>query len=90
VLLTTDERLGQAVVLDCAGVWVVLGGMDAVDVAAGAEVAMGAPVGQATALTLHAQTPGVAAHPFSGDALAVVLDDRYPVRGMVLRGTSAP
>jgi hypothetical protein len=89
VLVTEDERLGQAVVLDCAGVWVVLGGMDGVS--AQGDVAAGARLGQSARLTVHAQTPGVAAHPFSGDPLAMVLGDRYAVRGMVLTGaTPAP
>jgi hypothetical protein len=90
VLVTTDARLGQAVVLDCAGDWVVLGGMDGVSVAEGMQVVPGAAVGTAVALTLHAQTPGVAGHPFSGTPLAMVLDDRYAVRGMVLRGVAVP
>lgn len=86
VQMVEDTRLGRAVVLDCAGVWVVLGGMETVG--AGDAVVAGAAVGTSTVLSMHAQTPGVAAHPFSGDALAVVIADRYAVRGMVLAGAA--
>jgi hypothetical protein len=58
-------------------------------VTVGIDVVAGAEVGQAARLTVHAQTPGVAAHPFSGDALAVTLGDRFGVRGMVLSGGTA-
>jgi hypothetical protein len=84
VLVVQDDRLGQAVVLDCAGVWVVLSGMDAVT--AKGDVAIGTKLGQAARLSVHAQTPGVAAHPFSGEALAMMLGNRYAVRGMVFSG----
>jgi Peptidase family M23 len=86
VLVTTDTRMGQAVVLDCAGTWVVLGQMQTITVAEGAQVATGVALGTAVALSLHAQMPGIAGHPFSGTPLAMVLDDRTAVRGMVLHG----
>ncbi len=80
----TDERLGAYVVLDCAGIEVVLSGVDAVTVEG--TVAAGDPLGRGAGVVIHAQTPGTAQHPFSGDPLWIGLEGVFPVRGMVLRG----
>jgi hypothetical protein len=80
----TDTRLGRYLTLDCAGVWVVLSGLDTV--AANGAVGAGDPVGQGAGVVVHAQTPGTAQHPFSGEPRWIGLDGVFPVRGMVLRG----
>ncbi len=80
----TDSRAGVYVTLDCAGVWVVLSGLE--EVSAAGAVAEGDVVGQGAGVVIHAQTPGTPQHPFSGDPLWMGLDGVFAVRGMVLRG----
>jgi hypothetical protein len=79
----TDTRLGQYLTLDCAGVWVVLSGLET-SRASGA-VGAGDVVGQGGTVVIHAQTPGTPQHPFSGEPLWIGLDGVFPVRGMVLQ-----
>ncbi|MFM2388995.1 MAG: hypothetical protein RLZZ437_550 [Pseudomonadota bacterium] len=78
-----DSRLGRFVTLTCAGNHIVLSGLTSVTAQGGVEA--GAPLGTATTLTLHAQTPGTSAHPFSGDPLWLSLNGSFPVRGWVIR-----
>jgi hypothetical protein len=77
-----DTRLGRYLILDCAGTWVVLSGLDSI--AATGPLAVGSLVGQGNRITLHAQTPGTATHPFSGEPLWISLNGTYPVRSAIL------
>jgi hypothetical protein len=78
-----DTRLGTYVTLACAGREIVLSGLTT-STATG-PVSAGAALGTASSLTLHAQTPGTTAHPFSGNPLWITLNGLFPVRGLVLR-----
>lgn len=78
-----DTRLGRYVMVQCADHMIVLSDLTSAD-ARGA-VTQGQPIGTALTLTLHAQSPGTAAHPFSGTPAAISLNGTYPVRGFVLR-----
>ncbi|MGL4320833.1 MAG: hypothetical protein ACRCS3_08220 [Paracoccaceae bacterium] len=77
-----DERLGSYVIIDCAGTWVVLSGVD-IPIAE-TTLQAGAVVGEATLLTLHAQEPGNAAHPFSGNPVWLRLNGSFPARGWIV------
>jgi hypothetical protein len=82
----TDGRLGAYVMLACDGHHIVLSGLASLaTLAAAGPVTTGAPLGTATSLTLHAQTPGTSVHPFSGDPRWITLHGRFPVRGLVIR-----
>jgi hypothetical protein len=78
-----DTRLGTYIILTCAAETVVLSGLTTVTAEPAATA--GAPLGAASSLTLHAQTPGTSAHPFSGDPLWITLNGSFPVRGWVIR-----
>lgn len=78
-----DTRLGHYLVLDCGGTWVVLSGLT--DITASGQVFAGGPLGAALEMTLHAQLPGTAGHPFSGAPVPLSVNGTYPVRGWVLR-----
>lgn len=79
-----DTRLGPYLVLDCTGIWVVLSGLT--KVTATGEVTVGDAVGQGADMVIHAQSPGTAAHPFSGEPKWISLNGVFPVRGAVLGG----
>ncbi len=79
----TDARLGPYVILACDGAQVVISGLATTQGSAPVEI--GQPIGTATTLTLHAQSPGTTAHPFSGTPQWISLNGTYPVRGWVLR-----
>lgn len=79
----TDTRLGDYVMLACNGAQVVMSGL--MTTRATGPVTLGQPIGTATTLTLHAQTPGTTAYPFSGTPEWISLNGTYPVRGWVLR-----
>ncbi len=81
---------GNYVMLDCAGVWVLLGHLQhgSVDVQNGQVVLTGDVLGRVgnsgntsePHLHIHAQQPGTDAEPMSGEPLPVRLDGRYLVR----------
>lgn len=85
-----EHMAGNHVILDCGGVWVVLGHMrqGSVAVRAGDPVGVGEVLGQVgntgntgePHLHIHAQTPGPTAMPLGGDPLPILLDDRYLAR----------
>lgn len=88
----TDRRhmAGNHVVLNCGGTWVLLGHMQngSVRVRAGQKVTVGQPVGRVgntgntdePHLHIHAQRPGTAEAPLSGDPMPIRFGSRYPVR----------
>jgi hypothetical protein len=89
-----QHMAGNHIVLACGGIEVVLGHLLAgsIQVAPGAGVKMGdhiAAVGNSgnsdePHLHIHAQMPGTAAAPISGDPLHMSIDGRYPVRNQRL------
>jgi hypothetical protein len=85
-----DGRLGRYLILECGGAWVVLSGLAGVAVGgpevAGPEVAAGGVLGSGRAVVIHAQSPGTAQHPFSGDPVWIRLGGVFPTRGQVLAG----
>jgi len=93
------NRLGNHVILDCDGIWIVLAHMQqgSVTVAPGETVTQGrriGAVGNSGASTephlhIHAQRPAAeGAAPISGAPLPLRIADRYLVRGDRLRGRS--
>ncbi len=78
-----DTRLGHYLHLSCSGRHIFLSGF--ANVTATGAARAGAPLGTALSLTLHNQTPGTTAHPFSGAPLWITLNGTFPVRGWVLR-----
>jgi hypothetical protein len=80
---STDQRAGRYVMLDCAGVWVGVSGLETVS--AQGTLAAGDLLGEGVRVVIHAQSPGTPQHPFSGDPQWIALDGVFPVRGMVLR-----
>jgi hypothetical protein len=77
-----DPRLGRYVLMICDGNIVTLSGLS--DTTASGAIEAATPLGTASSLTLHAQTPGTPAHPFSGDPFWITLNGSFPVRGLVL------
>jgi murein DD-endopeptidase MepM/ murein hydrolase activator NlpD len=85
-----SQMAGNHVLLECAGVWVLLGHLapGSVMVETAQTVARGQPLGRVgnsgntgePHLHIHAQRPGSEAEPLSGDPLPVRLDGRYLVR----------
>lgn len=86
------DRLGNHVILDCGGVWIVLAHMQqgSVTVSPGETVPRGAPIGAVgnsgastePHLHIHAQRPAAAgAPPISGAPLPLRIAGRYLVRG---------
>jgi len=81
---------GNHVILDCAGTWVVLAHLQrgSVAVRTGQAVAVLAPLGRVgnsgntsePHLHVHAQRPGTAGEPLSGEPVAIRLDGQYLVR----------
>lgn len=81
---------GNHVVLDCAGIWVLLGHLQrgSVDVHKGQAVLTGDVLGRVgnsgntsePHLHIHAQQPGSDAEPMSGEPLPIRLNGRYLVR----------
>jgi hypothetical protein len=78
-----DPRLGTYLMLDCAGRVIVMSDLVTSTPGAG-PITAGQIIGTAASLTLHAQSPGTAAHPFSGTPQWLALNGRFPVRGAVL------
>ena len=79
----TDSRAGPYMMLDCAGVWVGVSGLETIS--AQATMAVGDVLGAGARVVIHAQSPGTPQHPFSGNPQWIALDGVFPVRGMVLR-----
>jgi hypothetical protein len=89
---TTDRQnmAGNHIILECGDIWVLLGHMQrgSVEVRQGNRVAAGQRVGRVgntgntnePHLHIHAQRPGTAQAPLSGDPLPIRFGDRYPVR----------
>ncbi|MGE0800816.1 MAG: M23 family metallopeptidase [Lautropia sp.] len=85
-----SRMAGNHVLLDCAGVWVLLGHLapGSVAVATAQQVARGQTLGRVgnsgntgePHLHIHAQRPGSEAELLSGDPLPIRLDGRYLVR----------
>jgi hypothetical protein len=85
-----QNMTGNHVILQCSGVWVLLAHLQrgSVAVADGQPISRGQPLARVgntgntgePHLHIHAQRPGTAEAPVSGDPLHVVLDGRYLVR----------
>lgn len=85
-----QHMAGNHIILACGGIEVVLGHLLAgcIQVAPSAGVKMGDPIAAVgnsgnsdeSHLHIHAQTPGTAAEPFSGDPLHLLIAGSYPVR----------
>ena len=92
--MDSARKLGNHVILDCGGVWVVLAHLrrGSVGVAAGAHVGRGAALAEVgnsgnssqPHLHLHAQSPGRAGAPAAGVPLPIRVNGGYPVRNDVL------
>jgi hypothetical protein len=90
-----EHMAGNHVILECSSVWILLGHMQngSVRVRQGERVAAGQLVGRVgntgntgePHLHIHAQRPGTAEAPLSGQALPLVFDERYPVRNSQIR-----
>jgi hypothetical protein len=88
------RKLGNHVILECDGVWVVVAHLrrGSVRVVAGEPVAQGAPLGKVgnsgnssePHLHLHVQTPGRADTPIAGAPIPFRVDGRYLVRNDIL------
>lgn len=86
---------GNNVLLDCDGVWVLLAHLQngSVRVRAGSTVLVGERLGQVgnsgnsakPHLHVHAQRPGTAAAPASGEPLHILFDDRFLARNSRVR-----
>jgi hypothetical protein len=93
-----QHMAGNHVLLDCEGTWVLLGHMQkgSVRVRQGEKVATGQQIGRVgntgntdePHLHIHAQRPGTAEAPLSGDPLPLRFGDRYPVRNARIRAQS--
>ena len=93
----TDRRsmAGNHVILRCGGVWVLLGHLQrgSLAVRSGDTVAIDAPLGRVgnsgntdePHLHIHAQQPGPADAPLSGDPLPILFGATYPTRNARLR-----
>jgi hypothetical protein len=81
-MTSEDSRLGRFIHLQCFGREFFLSGLTSIT--AEGEVAAGAPVGTASALTLSYQTTGTTTHPFSGEPMWLSLNGTVPVRGLVI------
>jgi murein DD-endopeptidase MepM/ murein hydrolase activator NlpD len=89
-LADRTHMVGNHVILGCGAVWVVLGHLQrgSVAVHAGAVVEPGQPLGRVgnsgntgePHLHIHAQLPGTATAPLSGEPVPVRLGGRYLVR----------
>jgi hypothetical protein len=90
-----EHMAGNHVLLECDGIWVLLGHLQrgSVAVRAGQQTRAGQLVGQVgntgntdePHLHVHAQRPGAADAPFSGDPLPISFAGRYPVRNARIR-----
>jgi murein DD-endopeptidase MepM/ murein hydrolase activator NlpD len=89
---------GNHVLIKCRDVWILLGHMKRGSVAVGREqqVATGDLLGRVgntgntnePHLHIHAQTPGTASEPLSGNPLPIVFDGRFVVRNDLIRAPS--
>jgi hypothetical protein len=89
---------GNHVLIKCGDVWILLGHMKRGSVAVGREqqVATGDLLGRVgntgntnePHLHIHAQTPGTASEPLSGNPLPIVFDGRFAVRNDLIRAPS--
>jgi murein DD-endopeptidase MepM/ murein hydrolase activator NlpD len=85
-----QNMTGNHIILQCGGVWVLLAHLQrgSVAITERQPVSRGELLGRVgntgntgePHLHIHAQRPGTAEAPISGDPLHVVLDGRYPVR----------
>lgn len=95
-----EHMAGNHVVLECDGVWVLLGHMQqgSVQVEPGESVAVGQPLGRVgntgnsdePHLHVHAQRPGTLENPFGADPLVIRLDGRYLSRNDRVRAARTP
>jgi hypothetical protein len=92
IAATSDPRLGPLVLIDCGGDWVTVSGLatTAPGIAVGQKVSQGQALGEGGPITLHAQRPASAAHPFSGTPLWLQIAGVKPVRGWILSGGPQP
>lgn len=89
-----QNMLGNHVILDCDGVWIVLAHLrkGSTAVVPGEKVAEGDLLGAAgnsgntsePHLHIHAQTPGTEEAPISGDPVWLRISRRFPTRGQLL------
>jgi hypothetical protein len=90
---------GNFVMLQCAGAWILMGHMQrgSVQVRPGDKVLVGRQVGRVgntgntgePHLHIHAQRPGTAEAPLSGDPLPIRFGERYPVRNARIKAPAA-
>jgi hypothetical protein len=97
-LVDRQHMAGNHVILECGGVWILLGHLQkgSVRVQDGNRLEMGQLIGRVgntgntgePHLHIHAQLPGTESAPLSGEPLPIRFGERYPVRNA--RITAAP